>query len=191
MKRLHTSKKQANYLDAKSPRRWPALIGLVLGLCSGLPMHASQSVSIAWNTSSDSGVAGYFLYVGKSTTNYTTKLNVSTNTTVTLTGLTEGTTIYCAVTSYNSANLEGNQSAAVSYLVPGLLVMTPGGSGTNSPIIKFSMASGHSYQVQASTNLRTWTNIYQTPTATNNAWFSYQDPRAGSFSGRFYRLVMH
>ena len=188
---LGIPRKQANHAHARSRRRWPALIGLLLGSWAGLPAHAAQSVSIAWSPSSDPSVAGYFLYVGKSTTNYTTKLNLGTNTAVTLTGLAEGTTIYCAASSYNSANMESSQATPVSYLVPGLMVMTPGTGGTSAPIIKFSIASGHSYQVQASTNLKTWTNIYQTPVATNNAWFSYQDNQAGASSRRFYRLVMH
>jgi len=161
----------------------------LLGLCACFSARATQSVSIAWNPNTNSGTAGYIIYAGSSPANYTAQLNVGTNTDVTVTGLTEGKTNYFAVSAYNTANVIGAQSAPISYIVPGLLVMTPG-TGTNRTM-SFPTAPGHSYSIQASTDLINWESVYRGAVATSNAWFSFTDSQAGSFPHRFYRLVMH
>ena len=166
-----------------------ALVALVISLSAAMSATASQSVSIAWNVSTDPSTTGYIVYAGSSSTNYTAQLNVGTNTMVTFTGLKEGTTNYFAVSAYNAANIVSSPSTAISYIVPGKLVMTPVPGST--PTLKFPTAPGHWYQIDASGDLKTWTNIYQTTSATNNAWTSFTDPRAQSFPKRFYRLVMH
>ena len=165
------------------------MVAVVLGLATGISAKAAQNVSIAWNASTDPSTAGYVVYAGNSATNYTAQLNVGTNTMVTLTGLTEGTTNFFAVSSYNAAGIVSSPSTAISYIVPGRLLMTSVPGAT--PSLKFPTASGHWYEVDASTDLKTWTNIYQTTSATNNAWTSFTDPNAHSYSRRFYRLVMH
>jgi hypothetical protein len=170
-------------------RRATPLIAMPLALSACFSIHASQSASLAWNAGTNT--SGYILYAGNTATNYSTQINVGTNTTVTLTGLKEGTTNYFAVSAYNSANVTGNLSAPISYIVPGLLIMTPSVGGTNLPPLTFPTAVGHWYAIQASTNLTMWTNVFQTATATTNVWASYQDPQGSSFSQRFYRLVMH
>ena len=183
--------KRANRNYALFSKRLVALLALVLGLSAGLSANASQNVSLAWNPSADSSTTGYLLYAGNSTTNYTSQINVGTNTTVTLSGLTAGATNYFAVSAYNAANIVGTPSAPITYIVPGLLVMSHASGTGNIPTLNFPEAPGHWYEVQASTNLTVWSNIYQSPTATTNAWASFQDPQAGSFRSRFYRLVMH
>lgn len=162
----------------------------MLALGVGLSARATQSVSLAWNPSTDTSTAGYIIYAGKSATNLSSQINVGTNTTVTISGLKEGTTNYFAVGAYNSANVVGTPSTPVSYLVPGLLAMSPSASSTRPPLITFPTAVGHWYEVQASTNLITWSNLIQTATATTNAWVSYTDPQ-GLLPRRFYRLIMH
>lgn len=186
-----SQRKRFNHPNAPKSKRWATLVVMLLGLCACFSTRASQSVSIEWNPNTNSGTAGYVLYAGSSPANYTAQLNVGTNTTVTLTGLTEGKTNYFAVSAYNTANIIGAPSPPISYIVPGLMVLTPGTGATRTPSMAFPTAPGHWYEVQASTNLTAWTNIYQTPTATSNVWLNYTDPQAGSFPHRFYRLVMH
>jgi hypothetical protein len=50
------------------------------------------------------------------------------------------------------------------------------------------MAPGHTYKVQASVNLTTWSTLWQT-TATNNAWAEFADAQGANLKMRFYRLV--
>jgi hypothetical protein len=154
-------------------------------------LRASQSVSLAWNPVTTTPVAGYAVYAGTNVGVYASRFDVGTNIDITLTGLKEGHTNFFAVVAYNSARTESPASPATSYIVPGL-VRLAGPSKPGSPAtLSFPVAVGHSYQIQASTNFQTWTNIGQTTTSTSNAWFSFQDPQSSSFSKRFYRLIMN
>lgn len=170
-------------------KRVAALAVVLLGLWACVQARASQSISLAWNASTDSSTVGYIVYAGSSSTNYTAQMDVGTNLAITLTGLAEGHTNYFAVSAYNSAQITGVPSAQISYITPGLLKMTPGTGSTRT--LNFPTAPGHWYAVEASTDLKTWTTVTQTAVATTNAWFSWQDPQSGSFSKRFYRLIMH
>jgi hypothetical protein len=164
------------------------MVGLWMLLCA--PAWAGQSVSLSWNTNAGAAPAGYALYRGTSTGNYTTRIDVGTNTTVTLTGLKEGQTNFFAVAAYNAARVEGAPSPEIVYLVPGLARLTPPKSG-NPASISFPAAIGHWYEVQASVNLTTWSTIWQSSSSTSNAWMTFQDPQSATFSKRFYRVVMH
>src|ERR1700761_1879277 len=86
--------------------------------------HA-DSVKISWVADGSSQVAGYKIYQGTTSHNYTKSVKVSkTSTSTTITGLTTGTTYYFAATSYDSA---GNQSAYSDEIV-----FTAGGGGLSS-----------------------------------------------------------
>ncbi len=176
--------------------KWPARLtrNLLLGavLCSvlpGLTLRAAQNLSVAWNPTA--GAAGYYFYCGTNGTNYTSLFDVGTNSTITLTGLTEGRTNNFTVVGYNSARMLGTPAAQMSFIVPGCIRFNAATSAGAPANICFPVAVGHSYQVEASTNLQTWTNIWQTSMSTSNAWVYYQDPQAGSFTMRFYRLILN
>lgn len=146
-----------------------------------------QSVTVAWNPVTDPGTAGYILFYGTTNGSYATNINVGTNTSAVVSGLVPGQTNYFSVAAYNSANLQGPNSPAMAYIVPGKLEVSSIG-GLN---LSFPVSPGHYYVVEASTNLSVWTNIWQSSTQSSNIWLSYQDTQASSFSRRFYRLVLH
>ena len=79
---------------------------------------ATTSVTLAWDPSSDPSVAGYNLYYGAASRAYTNMVSAGTNTSLTISGLVEGVTYFFAATCYNSAGLESDFSAEISYLVP-------------------------------------------------------------------------
>ena len=54
--------------------------------------------------------------------------------------------------------------------------------------ISWSAVEGGTYQVSASTNLSTWTNLTATVTATNNAVSTIEAGAATSNPQRFYRV---
>jgi hypothetical protein len=65
-------------------------------------------------------------------------------------------------------------------------------AATNSPqpavALNFPVAPGHTYAVQASTDLKNWETIWQT-TTTSNTWAQFQDTIATNVQMRFYRTV--
>jgi len=80
--------------------------------------HGIQSVSLAWNASTDPAIAGYLLHYGIKSHSYTGEINVGTNTVVTLSGLTDGQTYYFAVGCYDSSGVEGTPSSEASFVAP-------------------------------------------------------------------------
>jgi hypothetical protein len=169
--------------------RISALFAFTVMLAGSL--HASQSVSLAWNPVTTTQVSGYAFYLGNTNGVYTSRFDVGTNTVVTLNGLKEGHTNFFAVAAYDSARTESAPSQAASYVVPGLVKLTSPSKPGNPATLSFPVAVGHSYQILASTNLQTWSNIGQTTVSTSNAWVTFQDPQPGPFSKRFYRLIMN
>ena len=73
--------------------------------------HADQNVSLQWNANTGTNTVGYYLYLGTSSSNYTSKFDVGNNTTATLTGLTgKSITYYFAATAYDSSRMESPPS---------------------------------------------------------------------------------
>ena len=171
---------------------WLCLLLLALvGLFTCGASRGGQTVSIAWDASASPGVAGYMVHRGTTNGVYYASYDAGTNTSINLTGLIEGQTNYFVVAAYGSNRLEGAASGQISYIVPGLMrYSTPTQQGNPASLI-FPVANGHWYEVQASTNLTTWSTIWQSPTSSSNAWVTYQDPQSISFRTRFYRLLMH
>ena len=81
-------------------------------------LAATISVTLAWNPSTDPNVAGYNIYYGGVSHTYTNKIPVGNATSVTISGLVQGTTYYFAATTYSASGLESQFSSELSYLVP-------------------------------------------------------------------------
>jgi hypothetical protein len=155
--------------------------------CGTFLASADQSATVGWNA--DSNVSGYYFYYGQTNGNYSTKLNVGTNTVTTVSNLKEGQTYYFAVSAFDTAGIESDLSSSIGFLVPGVLLATPG-SATDPIQLRFPVAPSHSYEVQASEDLVSWTSIWQS-TATSNAWVNFSDPQNNVLSKRFYKLVSY
>jgi hypothetical protein len=152
---------------------------------------AAQTMPLAWDPNPDASVAGYVVYYGNKSGNYSSRIDVGTNTATTISGLKEGQTNYFAVTAYNAARVESAASGAVAYIVPGMVLVTPRLKASDPQGLKFPVAWGHWYEVQATADLKSWTTIWQTTAATSNSWVQFQDPKANLFPKRFYRLILH
>ncbi len=85
-----------------------------------ISLQATQNVTLAWNPSTDSTVAGYKIYYGSASGNYTNVVDVGNVTNATISGLVEGVTYYFAATCYNSSGIQSPFSNEVSYTVPNL-----------------------------------------------------------------------
>jgi len=121
--------------------RYP-LKGLVVSLfvlfCFS-PDASAQQAQLAWNPDA-SQVAGYEVYYGLSSGNYTANSDVGNTTTATLQNL-SSPTYYIAVTAYDSNN---NQSGFSPELVINLMTASAGAGGTIAPSGSFFQSQGAS-----------------------------------------------
>jgi regulation of enolase protein 1 (concanavalin A-like superfamily) len=79
-----------------------------------------SALTFAWNPNPESDILRYRLSYGASPGVYPNTIDAGTSTSVSVTGLTAGTTYYFVVTAENQANLVSEQSAEISYQVPGV-----------------------------------------------------------------------
>ncbi len=180
---------------SKAARHLHHVTLLCLGLCSSAfgiqaPPPGGQQATVEWNASSDPTVVGYYLYYGTTNGVYTSKINVSANIAYTVSGLAPGSTYYFTTTSYNAAGVESSSVAPISYIVPGILAAAQ--NSTNGVMrVRFPVAVGQSYQLQASSDLRSWMNLWLTPPQTTNTWIEYDEPQNNFLTGRYYRLILN
>ncbi len=215
---------------------WAAI--LFLTIFASRRVEAGQNITLAWDPSPSTSIAGYCIYYGDDGTNFQCVVDVGTNTSYEVTGLQEGQTYTFAVIAYTSQGLGSPPSNLITYVVPGPVGITISiGFQTNglqadqtntvavaaemrqkvesltsnlisskipslldtadmaSPekhrpvgaVISFPVAPGHTYQLQVSVDLMTWSTIWEN-TATNNAWAQIEDVEAIKLNRRFYRV---
>jgi fibronectin type 3 domain-containing protein len=95
----------ANKIRSKSFR---FILWSLVAALSQLAALATQSVTLIWNPSSDTNVAGYRIYYGTVSQDYTSVVTVGNVTNATITGLADGTTYFFAATTLDAA---GDESA--------------------------------------------------------------------------------
>ncbi|MDZ7366230.1 MAG: fibronectin type III domain-containing protein [candidate division KSB1 bacterium] len=76
------------------------------------------SLKASWNANTEPDLAGYKIYYGESSGNYTSSINVGKVTQYTVNQLKDGVVYYFAVTAYDSAGNESGYSLEVSAKVP-------------------------------------------------------------------------
>ena len=168
------------------------------------------TVTLAWNASTGSAVDGYHLYYGGVSQKYTNMVDAGRATNATVTGLNVGITYYFAVTSYDVVGLESLFSPEISYTIPTNSVppstnsvppptnSAPVGKGhkpklrlnmnaSNQPTLTAAAPAGYVYDVQTSTDMKTWTRI-SSVTASSSGTISYTDKKARSGKVHYYRL---
>src|SRR5262249_45280867 len=89
-----------------------------------LPLFVSAQVSIdlSWQPSPDTNIAGYNVYYGTSSRNYTNEISLGNKTSTTISGLVGGITYYFAATAYDSAGDESDFSNEILYNVPSSVI---------------------------------------------------------------------
>jgi hypothetical protein len=174
--------------------RWPFkttglmrfLGGLLILGALGTTVQAGESITLAWDQSSDTNVAGYKIYDGVASHTYTNVVNAGSATNATISGLVQGTTYYFAATTYSSLGVESPFSSEVSYTVP----ILPGVQLRVTPTRKFILTVtgpiNHTYDIQATQDFKTW-KVIGTVTVGTNGLSVFTDTNAASYSRRFYR----
>jgi len=150
---------------------------------------AAMSTTLQWNPNTDPSIAGYNVYYGSASRNYTNVINVGAVTSTTVDGLVEGQTYYFAVTAYTFDGEESDYSNEFVFLVPGLLTMTAGPTAASPIQIRFPVAGGHWYELQQSADLSNWFTVWQT-TGIANVWVEFDAPISSS-GAQFYRVILH
>jgi hypothetical protein len=97
---------------------WGSFLFSALFAVMQFSAFATESVTLAWDTSTDPIVAGYNVYYGGASGAYTNEICAGNATNATISGLVQGTTYYFAATTYAASGMESPFSSEVSYLVP-------------------------------------------------------------------------
>lgn len=150
-----------------------------------LPVSASQSVTLSWTPSLTTNVAGYKIYYGTASHNYTaTNIVAGPATNTTLSGLAAGVTYYFAATTFDSAGNESAFSTEATYTppMPGPATLAAAAVTGGQFSVSITGTTGSQYVIQASTNLVDWVNVQ-----TNLAPFTFVDPAAAGNPQCFYR----
>jgi hypothetical protein len=148
-------------------------------------LPGTYNVGLAWDRSPDNSVAGYRLYYGGASRNYTNSVVVGNVTTNTVSGLASGIPYFFAVTAYDASGSESDFSnEAIS--VPGQPGVRIGITPAKQAVLTVTGLIGHTYEVLASTNLTAWT-VIGTVTLGASGSVEFTDTNAASFPKRFYR----
>jgi Fibronectin type III domain len=164
---------------------------IALNLLVGMAGTQAASVSMQWNPSSDTNATGYNIYYGTSSGEYTNEVSVGNVSGATVSNLTCGATYYFAATAVDSAGDESGFSNEATFTIPGILTLSAGANPGDPMLIKFPVAPGHWYEVQASVDLQSWSTIWQTGVESSNFMVQFSDPAASLFPSRFYRITLH
>jgi hypothetical protein len=164
------------------------VISVILFLA--LPHNPVQAVTLGWDSSPDPTVVGYNVYNGVASGTYTNVVDVGNATSISISGLVDGTTYYFAVTAYNSFGLESDFSGEISYLVPIAPItlarleirIAPAGQA----VLTVTGQTGHTHDIQATEDLTVWTSIGRVTLGASGS-IDITDTNAASFSQRFYR----
>ena len=145
----------------------------------------SSSVTLVWDASTSTNIAGYNVYYGSASGSYTQMVSVGNVTQTTITGLTVGCTYYFAATATDSTGLESSYSNETSLIVP---VPQPTLSliriGTKSALRWPTNFPG--YTLQYSSNpTGGWTNLTSNPSVSGS---NYTYTNTTSTARRLYRL---
>lgn len=185
-----------------TPLIYPVLLLIAFGL-AGATAHAAQSVTLAWDSSPDPTVAGYYVHYGTASQVYNDLVDSGGTTSATVDGLSPGQTYFFVVTAYNQLRVESAPSQEIAYQVPEVVIPpdpAPGpaagplrivhGPGLNPlPRLQFLVPPATQYEIQASEDMKSWTRIRRDVSLSTN-WIDYVDPQAAVLPKRFYRLAL-
>ena len=120
--------------------------------------------------------------------NYTNSVLTDNLTNATISGLADGTAYYFACTAVNGSGGESKLSTEVSFtLSPVQITLSTTRAGGGRFQLAGTGLAGHTYEIQATTNLVAWEAI-GTQTPDTNGYFGFTDENAPDYPLRFYRV---
>jgi len=161
------------YSTIPSKLLYIVFLTVLLCLCSPSPDDAHAQVTLAWNASTASGIAGYKIHYGTSSGSYQSVIDTGNTTTYTFSSLQSGLTYYFVVAVYDPSGNESGYSNEVSYTVTAQACTTSisptsqsMGSAGGTGVVNVSAASGCS-----------WTAV------SNASWIVVSSNRSGAGNG--------
>jgi hypothetical protein len=150
------------------------------------------SISMAWDASPDTTVAGYYIAYGLSSDSCTNELDAGNATSATLSGLEEGVTYYFVVIAYDGNGLESPPSNEIVYVAQTPPPATPitlqiQNTSTAGLNISFNAPTDGTYQIQATQDFQSWETLSTTNAVAGPVTFPLPDPTV--YAQRFYRMV--
>lgn len=171
--------------------RWTTVLGgiLVLLLSPGPARSATlpgpMSVTLAWDASASPNVAGYRLYYGVASRNYTSSIMVGNVTTNTISGLTPGVAYFFAVTAHDADGRESLFSDEVFYL-PGIPTLQIHVTAAGQAVLTVRGLAGQTYEIEVTQDFNTWTAM-GTVMLDAAGSLDFTDPNVADASWQFYR----
>ena len=161
--------------------------GILLVALLHNPVQAVLPVTLAWDPSLDTNVAGCNVYYGVASHSYTNMVHVGKATNATISGLVEGVTYYFAATAYSILGLESDFSNEASYTVPTTLArLQIRAAPARLVVLTVTGQIGHTYEILATQNFTAWT-VLGTVTVGAGGSSDFTDTNAASYPKRFYR----
>lgn len=145
---------------------------------------ASSNLTVAWNQSSLTNVAGYKLYYGTASHAYSNSVVAGNTTTATITGIIPGKTYYFAASTYDAAGTESALSSEISYTVPQAVTLVTPAFSKNTFSFQVTNNTGLPYEILVSTDLVNWAIL-----CTNTAPFTLVDTNKAAYKVRIFRAV--
>jgi hypothetical protein len=182
------------YCRASTRPKLAWIFQILVALTFPVPLACAFDVTLQWDTNADASVAGYKIYLGTQSRDYSTVMDVGNQTSRRVQGLEPGRLYYFAVTAYSADGLESDFSEETTYtiVIDGtkamLVPLRMNFSNASSAGISFIGTAGQECFVQASSDLRSWQTIYFALPATNGLC-EWIDQEAPQYSKRFYRVV--
>jgi len=167
-----------------------ALKGISLaGMLFVLHSAEAQKVSFSWLPNGEADLAGYRVYYGTASRNYTQVLNVGNTNRATVSNLVAGTTYYFALSAYDTVGLESAFTSEIVYSVP---IPEPPATlqirvtSARKTILTLTGPTNRNYDIEASADLKTWSSLGTIGTgATGSAVLTENNPQSRVM--RFYR----
>ena len=151
--------------------------------------QTAPSLNFAWDASPSAAVSGYFLYAVDTGNSQTVKIDAGNATTAAINSLIPGHKYSIYATAYDSSKRESIPSNVITFTAPDVAGFPSESSLTidNRGQVWVRGTAGVTYGIQASPDLKNWTEIGQVKATLNLVPFF--DGAVAPGQTRFYRVA--
>lgn len=163
---------------------------VLLLVLAGSSAFAFRDVTLGWNQSAEPNLAGYNIYLLEENSLLPVKQDVGLTSQTKITGLKEGLNYRFTLTAYNNLGIESLPSSPINYRVPVPLDIVKPTAINPDARVRFPVSPGRQYELQASSDLKNWTTLWQSGSILSYTQAEYVDQRSRNLPKQFYRLII-